>query len=56
MNDIVAELHRRVEAQRDHIIAFLCQICAIPSVDGQIGPVGERIAQEMRALGYDAVR
>ena len=56
MNDIVAELHRRVEAQREHIIAFLREICAIPSVDGQIGAVGERIAQEMRALGYDAVR
>lgn len=56
MNDIVAELHRRVEAQREHIIAFLREICAIPSVDGQIGAVGERIAQEMRALGYDEVR
>lgn len=56
MTDVVAELHRRVAARRDPIIAFLREICAIPSVDGQIGPVGERIAQEMRALGYDEVR
>ncbi len=56
MDDLVTELHRRVEARRDQIVAFLRQICAIPSVDGQIGPVGERIAEEMRALGYDEVR
>ena len=32
------------------------EICAIPSMDSQIGPVGERIQQEMRKLGYDEVR
>jgi putative selenium metabolism hydrolase len=32
------------------------EICAIPSMDSQIGPVGERIQAEMRALNYDEVR
>jgi putative selenium metabolism hydrolase len=32
------------------------EICAIPSMDSQIGPVGERIQQEMRKLGFDEVR
>lgn len=32
------------------------EICAIPSFESQIGPVGERIAEEMRKLGFDEVR
>jgi putative selenium metabolism hydrolase len=56
MGDGVPEIQARVEAQRDAIVTFLREICAIPSYDGLIGPVGERIAQEMRALGYDEVR
>lgn len=31
-------------------------ICAIPSMESQIGSVGERIQAEMRKLGYDEVR
>jgi putative selenium metabolism hydrolase len=31
-------------------------ICAIPSMESMIGPVGERIQQEMRTLGYDEAR
>ena len=31
-------------------------ICAIPSMNSQIGPVGERIQAEMRKLGYDEAR
>ncbi len=53
--EIVNEVHRRVETWREAIIAFLRQICAIPSYDGQIREVGERVAQEMRALGFDDV-
>ena len=37
------------------IIKFLREICAIPSMESQIGPVGERIQQEMRKLGFDEV-
>jgi len=32
------------------------EMCAIPSMDGRIGPVGERVADEMRRLGFDEVR
>ena len=55
MSDI-HEIHSRVAAQRDALIQFMREICAIPSMDSQIGPVGERIAAEMRKLGYDEVR
>ncbi len=51
-----AEIRNRVAAQRDTIIQFLRDIVAIPSYDSLIGPVGERIAEEMRSLGYDEVR
>ena len=54
--DQIAAIRARVDAHAARIIDFLRAICAIPSCDGQIGPVGERCAQEMRALGYDAVR
>lgn len=53
---LTRRLHAEVEERREAIIRFLRDICAIPSMDSQIGPVGERIAQEMRALGFDEVR
>ena len=54
MNHIdVAAVHSAVEAQRDQIISFLRELCAIPSMDSQIGPVGERAMAEMRMLGFD---
>jgi putative selenium metabolism hydrolase len=52
----LADLNRRVEAQRDDIITFMREICAIPSMESQIKDVGERCAREMRALGFDEVR
>ncbi len=55
MNHIEA-VRRRVEAERDNIIQFLRDICAIPSYDSQIGPVGERVGEEMRKLGFQDVR
>ncbi len=51
-----AEIGQRVQQQRDTIIQFMRDICAIPSMESQIGPVGERIQAEMRKLGYDEVR
>jgi putative selenium metabolism hydrolase len=53
---LIQKLHHEVEDRRDIIIQFLRDICAIPSMDSQIGPVGERIAAEMRKLGFDEVR
>ena len=54
--DLVAAVGRRVNGSAAAMTTFLREICAIPSADGQIGAVGERCAQEMRALGFDEVR
>ncbi len=54
--DIQAEIKKRVSAKRTDIIQFMRDICAIPSMESLIGPVGERIQAEMRLLGYDEAR
>ena len=54
--EIQNEIKQRVAANRENIIQFLREICAIPSMDSLIGPVGERIQAEMRKLHYDEVR
>ncbi|TAK14130.1 MAG: YgeY family selenium metabolism-linked hydrolase [Anaerolineae bacterium] len=57
MNEEIAKkIQARVAEQQESIVKFLREIVAIPSMDSQIGPVGERIAKEMRGLGYDEVR
>lgn len=50
------DIQTKIETYRPAIIQFMREICAIPSMDSKIGPVGERIAVEMRKLGYDEVR
>jgi putative selenium metabolism hydrolase len=52
----VQEIKQKVEGHREQIIQFLRDICAIPSMESKIGPVGARIQDEMRELGYDEVR
>ena len=52
----IQALQQAVEANRDAIIRFLREIVAIPSMDSQLGEVGARVAEEMRALGFDEVR
>jgi len=52
----ISQIQSRVAAQRDDIIQFLRDICAIPSMDSKIGPVGERVQAEMRKLKFDEVR
>ena len=49
-----AAIHAAVENERDNIITFLRELCAIPSMDSQIGPVGERVQAEMKKLGFSA--
>jgi putative selenium metabolism hydrolase len=56
LGKIIHRLQAHVADRRDAIIRLLRELCAIPSLDGQIGPVGERIAAELRLLGYDEVR
>ena len=52
----IQRIQQEVHSHRESMIRFLREICAIPSMDSQIGPVGERIAEEMRLLGFDEVR
>src|SRR3954447_26704822 len=54
-SQLVATIRERVAAQEAAIIQFLRDIVAIPSYDSLIGPVGERVAVEMRRLGFDEV-
>lgn len=56
MQKMVLNIQSRVAQHRDEIIQFLRDICAIPSINSQIGPVGERIQAEMRKLGFEEVR
>jgi putative selenium metabolism hydrolase len=56
MTDNLIEVQKRVNSSREEIIQFMLDICAIPSMDSKIGPVGERIQAEMRKLGFDEVR
>ena len=52
----VEELKRRVDASRDEIIQFMRDICAIPSMNGELKEVGDRIGAEMTRLGFEEVR
>jgi len=54
--DKVKEVLDNVEALRPDIINFFREIVAIPSMESKIGPVGERIAEEMNKLGFNEVR
>ena len=52
----IQEIKQKVSDNRHHIIQFLRDICAIPSMEGQLKAVGERIGAEMTKLGFDEVR
>jgi putative selenium metabolism hydrolase len=52
----VNEIKKKVQDNRGNIIRFLRDICAIPSMDGQLKEVGERIGAEMNKLGFEEVR
>ncbi len=56
MNNVIAEINARVNNNREQIIQFLRDICAIPSMESQIGEVGARVGEEMTRLGFDEVR
>jgi putative selenium metabolism hydrolase len=51
----IETIQARVAAQREDIITFLRELCAIPSYDSQIRAVGERAEAEMKKLGFDEV-
>jgi putative selenium metabolism hydrolase len=55
MDAIIERLNEAVAAQRDAILRFFREIVAIPSMASDIAAVGQRIGEEMRELGFDAV-
>lgn len=54
--ELIQTIQTRVAAQREPILKFMREICAIPSIMGNIGAVGERVMAEMTALGFEEVR
>ena len=52
----VLEIQERVQKAQEDILRFMREICAIPSMESQLKDVGERIAAEMRKLGFEEVR
>jgi len=52
---VISAIKSRVARQREAIITFLKELCAIPSYDSQIRAVGERAEAEMKKLGFDEV-
>ena len=54
--ELLGRLNTRIETQREDIIRFMREICAIPSMESQIHDVGERIIAEMHKLGFDEAR
>jgi len=49
----IDKIKARVQAQREEIIQFLKDMCAIPSYDSQIKAVGERASAEMKKVGFE---
>jgi putative selenium metabolism hydrolase len=56
MADKATKIHSFVTQHKNDIIQFMRDICAIPSLEGQLKDVGERIQAEMRKLGFDEIR
>jgi len=54
--EIIQQLQVIIQSQREQIIRFMREICAIPSMDSNIEDVGKRIAREMNSLNFDEVR
>jgi putative selenium metabolism hydrolase len=52
----VNDIKKKVKDNRENIIQFMRDIVAIPSMEGQLKEVGERIGAEMTKLGFDEVR
>ncbi|NWF68967.1 MAG: YgeY family selenium metabolism-linked hydrolase [Chloroflexi bacterium] len=52
---LISKIQARVAAQRQDIITFLRELCAIPSYDSLILQVGKRAEAEMRKLGFEEV-
>lgn len=54
--EVIQQLQDKIQSQREQIIRFMREICAIPSMESNIEDVGKRIAAEMKLLHFDEVR
>ncbi len=54
--NVIQTIREQTAKNSAAMIDFLREICAIPSMNGQLQLVGERVAAEMEILGYDEVR
>ncbi len=54
--EVIQQLQEKIQSQREPIIRFMREICAIPSMDSHIEAVGKRITAEMKSLHFDEVR
>ncbi len=54
--EVIQHLQEKIQSQREQIIRFMREICAIPSMESNIEDVGKRIGAEMKALHFDEVR
>ncbi len=52
----IIEIQKAVSNNRESILKFMREICAIPSMDSQLEAVGKRIINEMKSLGFDEAR
>ena len=53
---LTEQIKARVAEQRAAIIGFMRELCAIPSIMGNIGAVGQRVIDEMQRLGFEDTR
>jgi putative selenium metabolism hydrolase len=49
-------VQERVNSSSESMLRFFREIVAIPSMEGNIGEVGKRVAREMESLGFEDVR
>ncbi len=54
--EIIERVKSGVAAQREPIIQFMRDLCAIPSIMGDIAAVGQRVIDELHKLGFDEAR
>jgi putative selenium metabolism hydrolase len=53
---MIEKINEFAESLRDEAVELLRETIAIPSLDGEEGPVIERLEQAMKDIGYDEIR
>ena len=52
MGEQTSRVKTEIGNARENMLQFFREIVAIPSMDGEIGEVGKRVASEMETLGF----